>query len=66
MARRMRSSLLILLIASFALGWRADPPAYFHPISMTLDASRLFVSDAGAGVRIYDVADPATPAQTAL
>lgn len=63
MARRIRFSFLILMIASFALGWRADPVSPFYPVSMTLAGDRLFVSDLGNGVRVFDVADPAAPVE---
>jgi hypothetical protein len=66
MARSIRLTFLMLVLASFAVGWRATPPASFNPRSMTLSGTRLFVSDAGVGVRMFDVADPAAPTETGL
>lgn len=55
---------LSMLIALFALGWRASastPTGIVSPVNMTLAASTLYVSDQYTGVHVYDVADPAAP-----
>lgn len=62
MKRLVSPTLLILLISSFAVGWRANPDdRIYYPHSMTLDGSRLYVSDTSAGLHVYDVSNLSAP-----
>lgn len=68
MKRRLAPLLLCLVLATMSLGWRATPPtpppppdALINPVSMTLAANRLFVSDGYTGLHVYDVTDYSAP-----
>lgn len=62
MKRLVSPLLLLLLIPSFAVGWRAHPDdRIYYPRSMTLDGSRLYVSDTSAGLHVYDVTNLSAP-----
>ena len=56
--------LLVLILLSFSLGWRATPPeGLLYPASMTLAGNRLFVSDRSTGLHVYDITNLAAPAK---
>ena len=62
MKRLVSPLLLLLLVPSFAIGWRANPAdRIYYPHSMTLDGSRLYVSDTSAGLHVYDVSNLSAP-----
>ena len=60
--------LLTLAFSVFAVGWRSPAPEseLVYPVNMTLADGRLFMSDPYRGVFVYDVADPAAPAEVTL
>ena len=58
--------LSILVLAGFSLGWRTTPatsPDLRSLVSMSLEGSRLLVSDVGVGIHVYDVSDPSAPVE---
>jgi hypothetical protein len=66
MARSLRTWSLIAVIAcAFSFGFSdPSPQGLVHPVNMTFDGDRLFVSDRWTGVHVFDVTDPAAPALT--
>ncbi len=61
MKRLVSPTLLILIISSFAIGWRADADGIYSPRSMTLAGNQLLVSDRYSGLHIYDVSNLSAP-----
>lgn len=63
MKRLVSPTLLILIISSFAVGWRATPEdrPFMWAVSMTLSGSRLYVSDSDTGLHVYDVSNLTAP-----
>jgi len=63
--KRLVSPLFLVLICSvLSLGLTSSPPyseTLVWPISMTLDANRLYVSDRVSGLHVYDVTDLTAP-----
>lgn len=54
--------LSILLV--FSVGWNGSAGRLVAPLSMSLEGSRLFVSDGAAGVHVFDISDLAHPRHT--
>lgn len=60
--KHLKTMLLVAMALAFSIGWRAPTSGLpFTPLNMTAHEGWLFVSDAYAGVRVYDVTDPTNP-----
>src|SRR5262245_58717435 len=64
MKRLVSPLLLLLLVPSFAIGWRANhDDKLYYPVSMTLAVNQLLVSDRVNGLHIYDVSALSAPSK---
>jgi hypothetical protein len=65
MNRLVSPILLVLFLASFSIGWRSTPDdrVFLWATSMTLDGSRLYVSDSDTGLHVYDVSNLSAPSK---
>jgi hypothetical protein len=59
--QRFKVFLVIAMASVFAVGYGPDGGNIDYAINMSVQDGRLFVSDVGVGVHVYDVADPANP-----
>jgi hypothetical protein len=59
---RIRFCLLsIVVLSAFSIGWRTTDVSLRGAVSMSLQDTRLFVSDPNSGIHVYDVSDPSAP-----
>lgn len=59
--QRFKVFLVIAMASVFAVGYSPDGGNIGYAVNMSVQDGRLFVSDVGAGVHVYDVNDPANP-----
>ena len=65
MKRLVSPLLIVVVLSTMSLGWRASAPSerISYPMSTTLSGSLLYVSGGHSGLHVYDVTDPSAPAK---
>lgn len=62
MTSRIKTSTICLsILLLFSIGWNGSDPGLRYPLSMSIAGTRLYVSDAVAGVHVYDVSNARSP-----